>query len=73
MSVSTDDDLFDEFVAMVNQDAHVKQQFVAALRAKDGDRLRQAVRWVVENLIKPGLKALRERAVDVIAATLLPR
>jgi|1186.fasta_scaffold124768_2 hypothetical protein len=66
MPASSDDDLFTDFVNTVNDDEELKRQFVAALRAKDSAGLRQAIRWVLDNLIRPAARAVRDRAVQTI-------
>jgi hypothetical protein len=62
----TDDELIDEFFAVVKHDDQVKQQFALALRTKNEAGLRQAVTWVIENLIKPGVKAVWDGVIKEI-------
>jgi hypothetical protein len=66
MSASTDDTVIDEFFSTIKHDEQLKRQLAAALRAKDRAGVRQAVRWVVDNVIKPGIRSLRDGAVQQI-------
>lgn len=66
MSASYDDILIADFINVLNHDAQLKRDFAAALRIKDRAGLRQAISWVVDNLIKPAGRALRDRAVQNI-------
>jgi hypothetical protein len=63
MPVLTDDQLIDEFLTTVKRDQQVKQEFIRALRAKDHAGLREAVKWVVENLVKPGARKVWDSVI----------
>jgi len=70
MSASADDVLIEEWFRQVKSDDEAKQRLAAALRAKNEDAIRSAVSWVVENLIKPGVKLIWESVIKAVVQSI---
>jgi len=66
MSRISDDEIIDQFVAVTKRDAHAKHQFAEALRYGNKAAFRNAVQWVVDNIIKPVGRAASARLVAAI-------
>jgi hypothetical protein len=71
MSATADDHLIDEWFRQVKADERAKSRLATAIRSKNEDALRSAVVWVLENLIKPGVKAVWDSVIKVLIRSIL--
>lgn len=71
MSATADDHLIEEWFRQVKSDDRAKQRLAAALRSKNEDSLRAAVVWVLENLIKPGVKVVWDVLVKTVVKAIV--